>query len=161
MGEGLTAGVITVSDRCHAGEMEDRSGPAVAAMLRKAGFEAGQPEVVPDEREMIADAIRAAQERGCALIVTTGGTGLSPRDVTPQATISVVDYEVPGLAEQMRRAGLSSTPMSMISRATAGVRKDSLVLNLPGSERGARESLAAVTPALHHAVRLLRGEKAH
>ena len=161
MGERLTAAVITISDRCHAGEMVDRSGPAVASMLAEAGFETGDPEIVPDEVSRIAEAILAAERLGRGLIVTTGGTGLAPRDVTPQATLSVIDYEVPGLGEEMRRAGIASTPMAMISRAVAGVRGGSLVVNLPGSERGARESLAAVLPALEHAVRLLGGERSH
>ncbi|MGH7904025.1 MAG: MogA/MoaB family molybdenum cofactor biosynthesis protein [Candidatus Dormibacteraceae bacterium] len=157
----MRAWVITVSDRCAAGEMEDRSGPAVVAMLAGAGFDIPATETVPDDRDRIASALAAAAQLGHDLIVTAGGTGLGPRDVTPQATESVLDYQVPGLAEQMRRAGLATTPMSALSRAVAGVRGQSLILNLPGSERGARESLAAVLPTLEHAVRLLHGATAH
>ena len=150
--------MITVSDRCAAGEAEDRSGPAVAELLEAAGFEVIGRQVIPDE----IDEIRAAlHEAGADLVVTTGGTGLAARDVTPQATLGEIDYEVPGLAEEMRRAGRESTPMAILSRGVAGVRGRSLIVNLPGSERGATESLAAVLPALGHALQLLAGRTAH
>jgi molybdenum cofactor biosynthesis protein B len=137
--------VITVSDRCAAGEAEDLSGPAVARLLEAAGIEVTNSHVIPDE----ADEIRALlREAGADLVVTTGGTGLGPRDVTPQATAQELDYQVPGLGEEMRRAGLASTPLSVLSRGLAGVRGRTLILNLPGSERGATESLAAVLPIL-------------
>lgn len=152
------AWVITVSDRCAAGAAEDGSGPAVAAQLLAAGFTVAARQVVPDEAEQIADLISAAR---ADLVVTTGGTGLATRDVTPQATAAVIDYEVPGLAEEMRRAGLASTPAALLSRGIAGVRGRTLVLNLPGSVRGATESLAAVLPALGHALELLQGETEH
>jgi molybdenum cofactor synthesis domain-containing protein len=147
--------VITVSDRGSAGEAEDRSGPAVAKLLEEAGIEVTARHLVADEIPEIRALLR---EAAADLIVTTGGTGLAVRDVTPQATLQEIDYEVPGMAEEMRRVGLRSTPMAMVSRAVAGVRGRTLVLNLPGSERGATESLAAVLPALGHALRLLRGE---
>lgn len=150
--------MITVSDRGAAGEAEDRSGPAVAQLLEKAGFEVTGRHLIPDEAAEIRALLR---EAGADLVVTTGGTGLGPRDVTPQATALEVDYEVPGIGEEMRRAGLASTPASMLSRGLAGVRGRTLVLNLPGSERGATESLAAVLPALGHALELLRGRTAH
>jgi molybdenum cofactor synthesis domain-containing protein len=150
--------VITVSDRCAAGEAEDRSGPAVAAMLEEAGIEVTGRHVIPDESDEIRALLR---EAGSDLVVTTGGTGLGPRDVTPQATALELDYEVPGLGEEMRRAGLASTPLSMLSRGLAGVRGRTLLLNLPGSARGATESLAAVLPALGHALELLQGRTAH
>ena len=153
-----TAWVITVSDRCAAGEAEDRSGPAVAAALEEAGFRIAGRSLVPDEAPEIRAAIR---EAGADLVVTTGGTGLAARDVTPQATAHEIDYEVPGLAEEMRRAGLGSTPMAMLSRGLAGVRGRTLVLNLPGSVRGAGESLQAVLPALGHALQLLAGRTEH
>jgi molybdopterin adenylyltransferase len=156
--ETATAWVITVSDRCAAGEAEDRSGPAVAALLEAAGFEVTGRQVVPDE----VDEIRALlREAGGDLIVTTGGTGLATRDVTPQATALELDYQVPGLAEEMRRVGTASTPMAALSRGLAGVRGRRLILNLPGSERGATESLAAVLPALGHAVQQLAGLTVH
>ena len=127
-------------------------------MLQAAGFNVAVRQVVPDEADQISAIISAARTD---LVVTTGGTGLAARDVTPQATEKVIDYEVPGLGEEMRRAGLASTPASLLSRGIAGVRGRTLVLNLPGSVRGATESLAAVLPALGHALDLLQGETAH
>jgi molybdopterin adenylyltransferase len=150
--------VITVSDRGAAGQAEDRSGPALVAMLEAAGFRLAGHQLVPDEVAEIRAAIRAA---AADLVLTTGGTGLAARDVTPQATAVEVDYEVPGLAEEMRRAGLASTPMAMLSRAVAGVRGRCLVINLPGSPKGATESLAAVLPVLGHAIELLAGRTEH
>ncbi len=116
---------------------------------------------MPDERDLIANAIVAAVDRGARLVVTTRGTGLGPRDVTPQATRDAVDYDVPGLAETMRRAGAEATPMAAISRAMAGVRGRTLVINLPGSPKGAVESLEAVMPVLDHALALLAGDTEH
>jgi molybdopterin adenylyltransferase len=147
--------VITVSDRCSAGQSEDRSGPAVAALLQEAGFEVVAREVIPDDIDRIRELLRAAR---ADLVVTTGGTGLAPRDLTPQATRLELDYEVPGLAEEMRRAGLASTPTALLSRSLAGVMGGRLVLNLPGSPRGATESLSAVLPVLPHAIALLGGQ---
>ena len=155
------AHVITVSDGVFHGTREDKSGRAVVALLKGGGFEVGDPEVVPDEVERITEAIETAVTRGAAVIVTTGGTGLGPRDVTPQATASLIDYEVPGIGEEMRRAGVASTPLAALSRGTAGVRGTALILNVPGSVRGATESLQAVMPVLGHAVQLLRGDTAH
>ncbi|MGZ6372635.1 MAG: MogA/MoaB family molybdenum cofactor biosynthesis protein, partial [Candidatus Limnocylindria bacterium] len=134
---------------------------ALVERLKREQFEISGPEVVPDERERIAGAIEAAVARGVDVVITTGGTGLGPRDVTPQATAALVDYEVPGLAEAMRRAGASSTPMSSLSRGTAGVRGHALVINVPGSVKGATESLEAVMPVLAHAIRLLHGDTKH
>ncbi|TMF90121.1 MAG: MogA/MoaB family molybdenum cofactor biosynthesis protein [Chloroflexi bacterium] len=159
--DAVKAVVITVSDSRHAGQNPDQSGPAVASLLRKAGYELAPVTIVPDERDQIGAAIKDAVVAGYALIVTTGGTGLGPRDVTPEATAAVLDFEVPGLAEAMRAAGLQKTPLAALSRAVAGVRGGSLIVNLPGSVRGATESLEAVLPALEHAVRLTRGETAH
>jgi molybdenum cofactor synthesis domain-containing protein len=150
--------VITVSDRCAAGEAEDRSGPALVRMLEAAGFEVVGRRVVPDEVPEIRAALR---EAAADLVLTTGGTGLAARDRTPQATAAEIDYEVPGLAEEMRRAGLGSTPMAMLSRGLAAVRGRSLVINLPGSEKGATESLTAVLPALGHALQQLAGLTEH
>jgi len=155
------AHVITVSDGAFHGKREDTSGAAVIEMLKAGGFEVGRPQVVPDERGQITDAIVSAASAGNRLIVTTGGTGLGPRDVTPQATKDAIDYDVPGLGEAMRRAGAESTPMAALSRGIAGVRGASLVLNLPGSPKGARESLQAVMPVLAHALALLRGDTEH
>ena len=153
--------MITVSDGVFHGHREDTSGPGLVSLLRAGGFETGEPEVVPDEVERIAEAIETAVTRGAAIVVTTGGTGLGPRDVTPQATASLIEYEVPGIAEEMRRVGLASTPMAALSRGLAGKRAQALVINVPGSFKGATESLEAVMPMLDHAVKLLHGDTAH
>jgi molybdenum cofactor biosynthesis protein B len=153
--------VITISDRASDGEMPDESGPALVEMLAGAGFETSLPELVPDEQDQIIDAIAAAVVGGAALVVTTGGTGLGPRDVTPQATSRLIDYEVPGLAEQMRRVGAASTPLAALSRGLVGVRGRTLILNVPGSVKGARQSLEAVLPVLGHATQLLSGDTKH
>jgi molybdopterin adenylyltransferase len=155
----MRAAVLTVSDRASAGTMADESGPAVRRLLAAAGFEVSEVALVPDERERIAAFVVAATEDH-DLVVTTGGTGLGPRDVTPQATRPLLDYEVPGLAEAMRADGFRRTPMAALSRSLAGVRGKTLVLNLPGSVRGATESLEAIAPALRHAVALLSGGSA-
>jgi molybdenum cofactor synthesis domain-containing protein len=156
-----SARVITVSDGVSAQTREDESGRALVRILKNAGFEVIEPVVVPDDEQRIAGAIVAAAEHGADVVVTTGGTGLGPRDVTPQATSSVIDFEVPGLGEAMRRAGAASTPMAALSRSMAGVRGHTLIINVPGSPRGAAESLEAVLPALAHAVRLLHGHTQH
>ena len=155
------AHVLTVSDGVSAGTRVDKSGPALLAMLRHAEYEASGPEVVPDDHARITDAIVAAVVDGADVIVTTGGTGLGPRDVTPQATSMLIDYEVPGLAEHMRASGMAMTPMAALSRGVVGVRGQTLILNLPGSERGATDSLAAVLPVLGHAIQLLHGNTKH
>lgn len=155
------AHVITVSDGVSDGTRIDKSGPGLAKLLAGEHFEVTGPEVVPDEHDRITDAIVAAIIGGADLVVTTGGTGLGPRDVTPQATSMLIDYQVPGLAELMRRAGEKSTPMAVLSRSLAGVRGHSLILNLPGSAKGAAESLEAVLPVLDHAVQLLHGHTKH
>jgi len=136
------AHVVTISDRASAKKMEDESGPALARILSEAQFEVTGPQVVPDDLRRIADAIVDAVDLGADVVVTTGGTGLGPRDVTPQATSEVIDFEVPGI-------GL------------AGVRGRALIINVPGSVKGATESLDAVLPMLGHAVRLLRGDTSH
>jgi molybdenum cofactor biosynthesis protein B len=155
------AHVVTVSDRASAKEMVDESGPALVRILKHADFEVSGPEVVPDSQQRITDAIVAAIVAGADLVVTTGGTGLGPRDVTPQATSILVDFEVPGIGEVMRREGAKTTPTAALSRAMAGVRGHSLVVNVPGSVKGATESLEAVIPMLDHAIKLLRGDTSH
>ncbi|MHB8613869.1 MAG: MogA/MoaB family molybdenum cofactor biosynthesis protein [Candidatus Dormibacteraceae bacterium] len=155
------AHVITVSDGVSARTRDDESGRALVRMLQTAGFEVSEPVVVPDEEQRISEAIVAAADNGADVVVTTGGTGLGPRDVTPQATSAVVDFEVPGIGEAMRRAGAASTPMAALSRSMAGVRGQTLIINVPGSPRGAAESLEAVIPTLAHAIRLLHGDTAH
>ena len=153
------AAVLTVSDRAAAGSFVDTAGPAVAAMLRDAGFEAGDPDVLPDDPHAIAAWLRRqADDERVALAVTAGGTGLGPRDRTPQATESVLDYRVEGIAEAMRAASIAIVRTAMLSRAVAGVRGSTLILNLPGSERAARENLEVVSPVLAHAVTQLIGD---
>lgn len=157
---GAPAAVLTVSDGVAAGTREDRSGDALVEALRSAGYAVTSREVVADEPEQVREALRRLV--GTArLIVTTGGTGLGPRDVTPEATAAVIDREVPGLAEAMRAAGRASTPMADLSRGRAGAVDTSLVLNLPGSPRGALQSLQTVQAALSHALELLAGHTAH
>ena len=156
----MKAAVLTVSDRASAGTMTDESGPAVHRILAAAGFEVSDVALVPDEADRIAAFIVAASAEH-QLVVTTGGTGLGPRDVTPQATRPLLDYEVPGLAEQMRAEGLRKTKMAALSRSVAGVRGRTLILNLPGSVKGATESLEAIVPVLGHAVAQLAGQTRH
>jgi molybdenum cofactor synthesis domain-containing protein len=156
---GRTAMVITASDRSAAGKRDDRTGAEVAARLEALGFRVDR-DVVPDDQPTIEQALIDATARH-ALTVTTGGTGLTPRDVTPQATAAVVDYQVPGLAEAMRAEGRRHTPMASLSRAVVGVRGRSLVINLPGSPRGAIESLEAIEPVLDHALETLAGPFDH
>lgn len=157
--ERTAAGVLTVSDKGARGEREDQSGRIVARMLEEAGFTVRNIEVIPDDRDRIAETIRRwADEDALALIITSGGTGLTPRDVTPQATRDVIDYQVPGMAEAMRAESLKKTPHAMISRAVAGVRGKTLIINVPGSPRGAAENLAVVLPALDHALSKLAGD---
>ncbi|MDP8923493.1 MAG: MogA/MoaB family molybdenum cofactor biosynthesis protein [Chloroflexota bacterium] len=154
----ISVGVITVSDKASRGEREDAGGPTIREVALGAGFVIGDTTIVPDERTQIADEIRRmADERRYDLVFTTGGTGLSPRDVTPQATLETLDYEVPGLAEAMRAESLKKTPAAMTSRAVAGVRGRTLVVNLPGSPKGVRECLEVILPALPHAVSVMRG----
>ncbi|HEY6013656.1 MAG TPA: MogA/MoaB family molybdenum cofactor biosynthesis protein [Candidatus Limnocylindrales bacterium] len=151
--------VITASDGAAAGVRDDRSGVLVGERLLALGFRV-ERRVVPDDRAAIEAAlIEGAREHG--LVVTTGGTGLTPRDVTPQATATVIDYEVPGLAEAMRAAGRAKTPMADLSRGIAGVRAGSLIVNLPGSPTGALESLEAIEAVLDHAIETLAGPYDH
>ena len=151
--------VITASDRVNEGVREDTSGIGVGERLESLGFDV-QRAVLPDERGELADVLRASAGTH-ELIVTTGGTGLTPRDVTPQATRDAIDYEVPGLAEAMRAAGRATTPFADLSRGVVGVVGRSLVVNLPGSPKGALESLAAIEPVLDHALETLAGPFDH
>lgn len=150
------ATVITVSTRAAAGVYEDAAGPKIAEVLRGEGFTVSDPVVVPDGRQEVAAAIVAVAD-DCDVVVTSGGTGLHPRDLTPEATRDVIEREAPGFAEAMRASSLDITPMGMLSRGVAGVRGRTLILNLPGSPKGAVENLEAVLSVLGHAVEQLRG----
>jgi molybdopterin adenylyltransferase len=154
------AAVLTVSDGVAEGVRDDASGRAVVEVLEAGGYQVVSRDVVPDDRPRIEAAVRRLAGR-CRLVVTTGGTGLGPRDVTPEATLAVLHRQAPGLAEAMRAAGRRSTPMADLSRGVAGTIGGTLVINLPGGSRGARESLGAVMPVLHHAVELLSGHTSH
>ena len=153
----FTARVITVSDRSYRGERADGGGPLVRQLLTDAGYDVDEIVIVPDEQDQIQDALIAAAEADVALIVTTGGTGFAPRDVTPEATIAVCQRLTPGIPEAMRSASMAITPRAMLSRAAAGIRDRSLIINLPGSPKGAKENLEAVLPALSHGLEMLRG----
>ena len=156
----MTAAVLTVSDSAARGKRADASGPAVAAALKQKGFSVVTTRIVPDERS----AIEAALLEMCTvarLVMTTGGTGLAPRDVTPEATRAVCDRLVEGLAERMRSQGTRATPFAALSRGVCGIRGRSLVVNLPGSPKGATESLAAVMDLLPHALEVLEGKTDH
>jgi molybdenum cofactor synthesis domain-containing protein len=153
--------ILTVSDAGSRGERADTSGPALSEMIVGAGGEVTHTAIVPDNLDDIAETLRAWTEAGVDLILTTGGTGLSARDITPEATLEVADRLAPGIAEAMRAAGLQRTPMAMLSRGVAAVRASTLIINLPGSEKGARDNLAAVLDVLPHAVQLLRGDTEH
>ena len=147
--------MLTVSDRCARGERADESGPAVAACLREAGFAVSGSATLPDEQGLIEDALRRAAAHGSRLIVTTGGTGLTARDVTPEATRAVCSRLLDGLSERMRAQGLKETPFAVLSRGVCGLLGQTLVINLPGAPRGAVTSLQAILPVLPHALRLL------
>lgn len=159
MEKNIKSGVLTISDKGSKGERKDESGEIIVRMLEEQGFSVLKKKIVPDDREQITDMLVTWVENDqLSLIITTGGTGLSPTDVTPQAMEEVIDYEVPGMAEAMRAASLKKTPHAMISRAMAGVRKSSLIINLPGSPGGARDNLSVVFPALNHALLKLSGD---
>ena len=153
-----TAAVITVSDRIYRKEREDTGGPIVREMLENDGYEVVLCEIVPDEKEKISEALMKASARDIALIVTTGGTGFAPRDVTPEATIAVCEKIVPGIPEAMRMVSMKFTSRSILSRAAAGIRKRSLIINLPGSPKAARENYEAICEPLKHGLKMLRDE---
>ena len=157
---GLTAAVVTVSDSCSRGEREDVSGPAVAHLVQQLHFSVTAHEVVPDDSTLIQNLlIRLARE--VRFVVTTGGTGIAPRDVTPEATVAVCDRLLGGVAERMRSEGSKKTPFAALTRGVCGVRGQALILNLPGSPAGAVESLAAVAELIPHAIELLSGKTEH
>lgn len=156
-----SAAIITCSDASSRGEREDRSGPAVRELLEQAGYSVENLIIVPDETDAIAGAIRSAADAGWRLIVTTGGTGIAPRDVTPEATLTVCERTIPGFGELMRAASLSTTRKAALSRCQAAILKTALVVNLPGSVAGATECLEAVLDLIPHALELLEGNTEH
>lgn len=155
----FTIGTLTISDKGWSGERQDKSREAIQQILSRIDVHIVNYEIVPDDKELIAQKlIKWADEDKVDVIITTGGTGLSPRDVTPEATLSVVDRVVPGFAEAMRLASLKKTPMAMLSRAVTGTRGSCLIINLPGSPKAVRECLEPILPVLPHAVETLKGQ---
>lgn len=156
----LRVAVITISDSVASGQREDKSGPAVVARCRELGWEIKSSLVIADDPPSIREQLRELADSGRVdLILTTGGTGLSPRDSTPEATMAVADRLIPGFAEEMRRKGMEKTPRAILSRAVAAVRHKSLILNLPGSPKGAVESLDAVAELLPHSILIIHGAR--
>jgi molybdenum cofactor synthesis domain-containing protein len=155
----ILAVAITVSDACARGERDDASGKALVELLGTLPAEIVASKIVPDDLEQLAELLKSYADReDVNLIVTTGGTGFSPRDNTPEATLAVIEREAPGLAEAMRNETLKHTPMAMISRGVCGIRGQTLIINLPGSPRAVRESFAVIKPVLNHVIALLKGQ---
>lgn len=155
----IRAAIITLSDKGAAGKREDESGSIIREMITGAGMTAVHVAILPDEEDLIITELqRLSDSGGVDLIITTGGTGVGPRDVTPEATRSVIDRDLPGMAEAMRAESLKKTPHAMISRAVAGIRNQTLIVNLPGSPKAARENLAVILAALPHAIEKIKGD---
>lgn len=154
----FTVGIITVSDKGYAGERKDTSGPVIKELIGEIGGRVVAYVIVPDEKDMISRAIvKMVDHQKIDLVFTTGGTGFSPRDVTPEATLAVLERQVPGIPEAMRWKSLEKTPNAMLSRGVAGIRKGSLIINLPGSPKGVKENLEVILPALSHGLLILQG----
>jgi molybdenum cofactor synthesis domain-containing protein len=161
MTQTLRAAVLTISDSVYQGKRRDGSGPAVAELLQQSGWTVVHSRVIADDLAVIAATLRELCSQNVEAVITTGGTGVHPRDVTPEATRKVMAREIPGLAEQMRRDGAKTTPTAALSRGTVGVSGRSLIVNLPGSPQGAVESLKSILPVLPHAVELIAGGNPH
>jgi molybdopterin adenylyltransferase len=158
----LRAVVITASDACSRGEREDASGAALVQLLNGIGAEIVESKIISDDLEPLVEALEQFADReDVNLIITTGGTGLGPRDNTPEATLQVIEREAPGIAEAIRAESLKATPMAMISRGVCGVRAGTLIINLPGSPKAVKESFAVIAPVLSHAIDLLEGRTRH
>lgn len=155
----MKAGILTASDKGYTGDRIDESGKVIAELIKSIGAEVADYVIVPDERDMISKNLkRMADEFGIDLILTTGGTGFSPRDITPEATLDVIDRQVPGITEAMRAKNLAIIPQAMLSRAISGIRNQTLIINLPGSPKAVRECLEVVLPVLPHAIEILKGQ---
>lgn len=158
----MKAAILTISDKGYKGEREDKSGEAISSMLEKAGAEIVAHKIVPDEKEMIKKELTEfCDQLKVDVVLTTGGTGLASRDITPEATAEVIDRMAPGFVEAIRAESLKVTPHALLSRAISGLRGQTLIVNLPGSEKAVRESLAVILPALPHAVEILQGRTEH
>lgn len=154
-----TAAVITISDKGYRGEREDTSGPNLVEILKAHGYEVAYTAIVPDDAGMIqAELCKCADELGIALVLTTGGTGFSPRDITPEATLAVVERPTPGIPEAMRAESMRITPRGCLSRSAAGIRKRTLIVNLPGSKKASQENILAVIDPIEHGLQMLQGE---
>lgn len=154
----IKVGILTISDKGAKGEREDKSGQVIMEIVSQLNAQVTEYKIIPDEKEMIIDNLKQlVDESGCELVLTTGGTGLSPRDVTPEATKEVIEKEILGFGEIMRTIGFKSTPHALLSRAMAGTRKQSLIINLPGSPKGVRECLELVLPVIPHGIEVLKG----
>jgi molybdopterin adenylyltransferase len=155
----IRAAVVTISDKGYTGQREDVSGPVLADLVRQMGAEVVRQAVLPDERdEIVGLLVTLADEMALDLVITTGGTGVTPRDVTPEATKAVIEREIPGLAEVLRFEGYRRTRLAVISRGVAGIRGKTLIVNLPGNPKAVREGMGTLTPILPHAVQMIRGE---
>ena len=159
MGKEYTAAVITVSDKGSKGERKDTAGPEVVRILTEEGYDVVYTAIIPDEKEEIrAELLKCADDLACSLIITTGGTGFSRRDITPEATLEVLEKQTPGLPELMRAESMKITPFGCLSRGVAGIRGTSLIINLPGSEKAARENLQSVLEPVRHGLKMLYAE---
>jgi molybdenum cofactor synthesis domain-containing protein len=157
----ISVAIITISDKGSRGEREDLSGPAIKELILPLPAQIQFYQVIPDETKVISHTLKDCSDKlNCDLVITTGGTGVGPRDVTPEATLAVIEREIPGMAEVMRMESLKKTPHAMISRAVVGIRGHSLIINLPGSPKAVKENLSALLPALSHAIDKIKGDDA-